>query len=430
MERKRFYVYPAGISGVLLGEMILKAEDDCEIIYIDDRGVGITLEDYKDDILQGGFVVNLANNKVNDGNKKTIDILKKKLEKYGISYNEEAFCGYTLKMVSKITNDMKQFTGDIVGIELCGIASDKHIGYLDDYLLEHSRVNLLYICATKNSLENVLKKFKKSPFRNRVYAICFPLEHTEKLSFLKALCKTSILNSKNNDVPTIYLGHALSDWSKVDMEKFYGDKIDYLSVGLKEFAPSNLKHIKIVESGYLGFDLVFKKINFDCQKDSILFAPYNEEEFFKFLPFMKRSLKKYRVIYRHRGFFEGKHLWCKTSEILKELRKNPNFSIDDSWSINPWSYSRSFAFVGGITTAVNTFPVLALCPSVSDNRQLNLNLGVRVNFDKDDFFEIIEKIFCNQQQWRKRLLEYRELHFYHFGYASKIMGDFIISKFL
>ncbi|EFR48174.1 hypothetical protein [Helicobacter canadensis] len=40
MKRKRFYVYPTGISGVLLGEMILEIEDDCEIIYIDDRGGG------------------------------------------------------------------------------------------------------------------------------------------------------------------------------------------------------------------------------------------------------------------------------------------------------------------------------------------------------------------------------------------------------
>ncbi|PZT48083.1 hypothetical protein B6S12_05730 [Helicobacter valdiviensis] len=400
-------------------------------MYIDDAIKGNTLEDLKDDIVAGGGCINLANNEVIRANQETIKKIKKKLDNYKLSYKEHAFGEYSTKMVKKIEDDIMGLGWDkVIGIELCGIAKDKHIGYLDNYLLENSDANLLYLCATKSSLDNVLKRFLDNPLKHRIYAVCFPLEYTDKISFLKVLCKTSLNNNKNKNVPTFYLGHALNDWSNVDMERYYEDKIDYLSLGLKKFSPKNLTSIKTIECGYLGFDLIAKEIKLKSCKDSIVFAPYHEEEFFKFLPFMQEILNKYRVIYRDRQFFEGRHLWIEANKKIKELQKHPNFFIEGDWWMRGELYSRSFAFVGGITTAINTFPVLALAPSISDNKLLDLELGIRVEFEKDDLLEIVDDIYKNRLIWKEKLLSYREQSFFNFGNASEVLGEFIISNFL
>lgn len=437
---KKFFVYPHGISGSLLGAMIEFVEVDnlcggggkmeCIIDFIDDSSPLTSLETKKDSLIFTNSVVLLANNKVIGANEKTITILKEKLESLNIKYNENAFVEYALKVAKKLKEQVWILKWqNIIGIELCGIANDKHIGYLDDYLLGNSSANILYICATRASYDKITQKIQSSVFKDRMLAICYPLEHTEELDFLRALCKTSLTNTKNNNVPTIYLGHALTNWSSIDVERYYGDKVDYLSVGLSGFKAKNLENLKMIECGYLGFDLIAKKIK-KTKKDSILFAPYNKDEFLKFLPLIKVALSKYRVIYRDRRFFEGSYKWGEANETIESLRTNDNFIISDSWEISEDVYSRSFAFVGGITTTINTFPLISLSPSISDSPRLDSNLGIKCELVENSFLEILDRVYCSLETWEQKILEFRNKNVYNFGFASEVLGEFVIKNFI
>lgn len=437
---KKFFVYPHGISGSLLGAMVEYIENDnlcggggkmeCVIDFIDDSSPLTSLETKKDSIISSNSVVLLANNKVIGANEKTITILKEKLESLNIKYNENAFVEYALKVAKKLKEQVWILKRqNIIGIELCGIANDKHIGYLDDYLLDNSSVNILYICATKASYIKITQKIQNSPYQDRMLAVCYPLEHTEELDFLTALCKTSTTSIKNRNVPTLYIGHALTDWSNIDVEKYYGDRVDYLSIGLDNFKAKNLENLKMIECGYLGFDLIAKEIKI-TKKDSILFAPYNKDEFFKFLPLIKVALSKYRVIYRDRRFFEGPYKWGEANEIIESLQINDNFIISDSWEISEDVYSSSFAFVGGITTTINTFPIIALSPSISDSQRLDSNLGIKCELVENGFLEIVDEIYYSLESWEQKILEFRNKNVYNFGFASEALGRFLISNFI
>lgn len=424
------YVYPKGVSGLLLGEMI-RYVDNVSIEYIDDISQDTSLETLKDSIIASNSTVNLANSEVIGSNQNTISILKGKLESFSIKYNENSYAEYALKVVYKLEKQISEFGWkNIVGIELCGLASDKHIGYIDDYLLLNSNANILYICSTPNSLSNINEKIENSIYKDRMYAICFPLEYTEELGFLSILCKTSLLNVKNNNVSTIYLGHGLMNWSLFDVDKYYKDRIDYITVGLSDFEPNKLEIIKQIKCGYLGFDLIAKEVDCNSKKDSIVFAPYNEDEFVKFLPLIESVITDYRIVYRDRRFFEGEYKWRKVNDIIEEMSANPNFVISDTWGIPSEVYNRCFAFVGGLTTSINTFPIISLSPSISDNENLNKNLGIVTSFDICEFRKIIDDAYLNMDIWKDRLLKYRNENVYNFGFSSEVLGNFIISNFL
>lgn len=378
-----------------------------------------------DSILKEEATVLLAWNKLGGGNDRTICNIKTKLEYYGISYNDDAFCKYSVKVANKV-NLLLQNKQNIVGIELCGIARDKHIGFLDDELV-NKNVFILYCCASVDSYVRISQKIDKGKLQ--AMAIPIPCEYTYLLEKINVLCKTSYTKPKNPQISTIYLGHALTNWSKVNTN--LSDFMDYICVGLKGFAPKD-RNVICLESGYLGFDIPASGIGLNSRRDSVLFTPYDKKELFRMVPYINEALKSHRVILRSRMFFEGEHLWRDSKDVIDKLLRNDNFSIDDGWRMNNGIYSRSFCAVcGRYSTLRYSFPILSLAPAIYFGEVgENECIFACKEGDIKGFKQNIDDFYSNFEKYSSKIAKYRENNVYNFGEASKYLSDFICNNLL
>ncbi len=230
----KIYIYPKGVMGQVLGGMIEYVSND-EIVFIDDALAGCTLQDYKEQLLDERALVHLAWDRRSGLNNKTIGILKNKLESYGIPYHEDSVLYYASLVAQKIEYEIKD-THSAIGIELGGLAEDKHIGFLDDCLLElaNRRLKIIYFCGIYESYLRIQAKIKT--LNLPAHAVCMPCFYLDLISCVDVMCKVS-WTKKNDNVPTIIIGHGLADFSCFDA-KPYLEVFDYLCIGLKDFMPN------------------------------------------------------------------------------------------------------------------------------------------------------------------------------------------------
>ncbi len=168
------------------------------------------------------------------------------------------------------------------------------------------------------------------------------------------------------------------------------------------------------------------------QKDSVLFAPYDEKELRLLLPFMKILLSDYKVILRSRSFCE--HSWNDMQKIFDDLLADVHFSVDSSWQMQTKNYLDCFCLVCSLSTMRYSFPILALSPSLvlSDKKDcMNKHLGEIMPCDIDvlTFKGKIDALYANQSLWREKISLYRERNVYNFGHSSKWLAEFMIQKF-
>lgn len=444
MER-RIYVYPGGATGKVLGGMIEYVEG-ISPIFIDDSIEGFGIEDLQKEIIQNNAVVHLAWDKRSGLNNATIGKIITKLEWLCVSYCEDSFEIYSAKVAQKLENYIKEKNYQkVIGIELGGMAEDKHIGFVDDELREHyknkqEKVLMVYFCGLLESYERISQKFLDCS--NHILALYFSCYYMDILDCLDVCIKVS-WTPKSINVKTCVVGHSLSDFSEItrDSMQVLEQYMDYLCVCGKQFMPKfNSSNVTFIESGYLGYDRILKEFQdrnatlFDVYSAPpplkyLLFAPYDEGEFFTMLPFIYKALEKYGVILRSRTFTE-ENLWRASKEEFRKLEQKPKFRLDNGWKMSLDSYLDSFVLVCGKTTTKYSYPLLTLKPSLVFSNAINCidkRLGVVCGFDIscDTFLEYIENIEIKQMEWQEKILSYRNENIYNYGCASKFLADYI-----
>lgn len=418
-------VYPKGSTGEILGNMIEFVRGNPPR-FIDDSICGGGLLDCKEEILKSGNPILLAWDKKSGWNDITMQSIIGKLQDLKIPYIENAMEQYANELVLKLKNQvLRKNPKYCVGIELGGMAEDKHIGILDDKLVEifGDEVLIVYFCGRIESYRRIIQKIE---FKNlNAIAVCLSPYDLELVDFVDILCKVS-WTQKNSSVRTIEIGHSMNDFSQYPIDNYH-HYFDYLCITRKDFYPQRESmRVQCVKSGYLAFDRTCVEFS---GGGGILFDAYNEYEFFIMLPLIKMALKKYNVRFRARFFTQGSH-WKKVEKDLATLNQNTNFIIDNSWKMSLESYQETFLLVCGATTMRNTFPLLTLCPSlVLSNKSdvLNENLGVTCELDikPEEFLRQVEMIESAKEIWKKKILNYRESYVYNFGCASDYLANFI-----
>ncbi|MCI5967955.1 hypothetical protein [Helicobacter sp.] len=248
-----YYVYPSGWTGKLLAAMVEYVDGVCPKL-VDDAVFGSGLLDYKEEILKTHSIVLLAWDKKSGWNDSTMQQLVMKLQKFGIPYEENAMEQYALKVVEKLkANVLSKGIRRCVGIELGGMAEDKHIGLLDDLLVEifGKNVLILYFCGFIESYKRILRKIKNNNIP--ALAVCLSPYDLAMVDFVDVLCKVS-WTLKNPSVKTIEIGHSMSDFSKMDLDQ-YEEYFDDLCIASSDFYPKTKPQmITCLKSGYLAFD--------------------------------------------------------------------------------------------------------------------------------------------------------------------------------
>ncbi|WP_104722789.1 hypothetical protein [Helicobacter mesocricetorum] len=229
------YVYPAGVTGKILGGMIEYVTGRAPI-FIDDNIKDCGIEDYAQAILSQGANVELAWDKRSGLNHQTILKLQHKLTKLSIPYREDSMLSYAKESVKKLKAQISlKGWRQILGIELGGMAEDKHLGFLDDKITELSKgsVKIVYFCGTFEAYQRIQEKiFQESLDSLAIFLPCFYLDLVDCVD---VLCKVS-WTPKNPKISTIIVGHSLADFSSSSLKEEEG-KFDYLCVASPKFMP-------------------------------------------------------------------------------------------------------------------------------------------------------------------------------------------------
>lgn len=230
------YVYPKGIAGELLGQMVSYVYD-CEICFIDDSCIDTSLESFKHELIANDETIFLAWDKRSTLNDSTARILIDKLNVYGIRYYDDSFFMVSKMLANKLYNQIKDKKWDkVVAIEVSGMANDKHIGFLDDCLMRND-MKILYLCGTNLAYNRVINKIKTNNLEEVAFAVCMPCYYLELIDFVRCITKVS-WTYKNNYIPTICIGHSLSDFSNINLD-LYSKNFDYLCISGKCYMPNN-----------------------------------------------------------------------------------------------------------------------------------------------------------------------------------------------
>lgn len=425
------YIYPSGNTGKLLAAMVEYVEGVYPKL-IDDAIIGGGLLDYKEEILSSGSIVLLAWDRKSGWNDSTMQQLIIKLQEAGIAYSENAMEQYAHKVIEKLKVEiLSKKIHRCVGIELGGMAEDKHIGLLDYYLMQvfSGEILLVYFCGFTESYKRILQSIQSNNIS--ALAVCLSPYDLALVDCVDVLCKVS-WTLKNPSIKTIEIGHSMGDFSKIDLDQ-YKKYFDYLCVGGRDFYPKyEPKEVLCLKSGYLAFDRTYAQlVDLGSGGGGILFDAYDEKEFYGMLPLIKEALKKYKVRFRARFFTQGND-WRQSRKVIDGLLQNPNFSVDANWKMSLESYRDSFVLVCGLTTMKFTFPLLTLCPSfvlsdVLDGFNKNLGVVYPENILPSVFLKIIQEIDANRIMWRESILHYRKTKCYNFGSASAYLAEFIFN---
>ncbi|PZT48645.1 hypothetical protein B6S12_03140 [Helicobacter valdiviensis] len=366
------YVYPYGTSGKQL-EWLIKYTDNIFIKPIDDSIDAISLETLKDEILKNNGVVYLALSKLPSNYEETRKKLIKKLTDNNIPYKDGEILNYAKKAIQKLKQECKTKGWDrIFTLVLSDFAKDKHFGNLA-LELEKRGEKIMYFCAQEGSFLRALEQSDET--KNCILYLSY--EYLYLLDFATAICVTGKYDV-HKDSKVIFIGHGMVNYGGYDNEFVLKNFMsNYLCVVGDEFMPgvSIRDSFKIIKSGYLAHDRDVERLNnIEFSKDSILFAPYDLDELESVKPLMKESSTKYKVILRHRYEWKESHL-----EVLGSIADC--IDIDMSVPMDYGIYGKSFVLVCSKTTTKNSFPLMALSPSIVirpswDYKDINENLGV------------------------------------------------------
>lgn len=426
------YIYPKGITGELLGKMV-EYVYGCEVCFIDDSSYNTSIEALRYEILSNNACVLVAWDKRSGLNDDTVKVLISKLKSFGINYDSDCYLNISKMVAKKLRQQIKSSGFEKpVAIELSGLANDKHIGYLDDYLISLN-MEVVYLCGTVLAYDRVSKKIESDNLQSKTICVCMPCYYLDLIDCVKCINKVSWTN-KNTSIPTICIGHSLGNFSTQNINEYF-QYFDYLCVASSKYLPNDYNlssvggdnNVISLLSGYLGFDRVINEIygtnilyKID-NKNSVLFAPYNKYELEKFIPLIEAILPYFKVIVRSRLVCE-RGFW---SDINTIFCNNDNFTIDDSWEISKDTYIKSFAMVCGATTSKNTFPLISGSPCVVfGDYFIDDRLGVNLHEAKY-FLEIINNIYYSKHDWAKKITEFKDEEIVNFGSASKFVANFI-----
>lgn len=422
------YVYPYGISGKQL-EWLIKYTDNISIKPIDDSVDEMSLEALKNEILANNGVVYLALSSLPSNYEEIREKLIKKLKDNNIPYKDGEILNYAKKAIQKLKQECKNKGWDrIFTLVLPDFAKDKHFGNLA-LELEKRGEKILYFCAQEGSFLRALENRDES--KNCILYLSY--EYLYLLDFTTAICVTGKYNV-HKDSKVIFIGHGMVNYGGYDDKYALQNFISsYLCVVGDEFMPNDSvkNEFKIIKSGYLAYDRDVQKLQeVEFSKDCILFAPYNLDELESVKPLIKEVSTKYKVILRHRYEWEESHL-----KVLGDLVDCVD--IDMSVPMDYAVYGKSFVLVCSKTTTKNSFPLMALSPSVVirpswDYKDINENLGIVIENTSavgGAFMALIDEIYKNKDMWREKILEYRESKIYNFGSASAYLADFLSKEF-
>ncbi len=439
MGIKEAFIYPNGITGRMLGIMMTHLYN-IPIHYIDDSSPESSLQAHAKTLRERQITVLVPRSPYNE---QTADVLCAKLQALRIAYNDKALEECALQTIAAIDALLCKRQKPTIAIEMTGLADDKHIGLIDlDLLSRNADVQILYLCALPETLAKV-----RAQVENRLNCLVFalPCFYFHRLSSVQALIKTSMVYAtKNPDVPTFYLGHALVNWTNYSHEKLdllYRDFHDYACVAGEDFLPNSYEDCYL-PSGYLGFDRIAPDVSSEtfAPRKIVLFAPYNMDEMWKMFGLIKAALSEREGIYdvrlrvRYRNVSEPSSHWDSEgmAQILAQLSHYPNFSIDENEHIVPQSYNETFCCVCGATTMCYTYPLLALRPSIvlADGAHVLPSVfGIVLETSAEaQFMEILNDVYTKQETWHSTLLQYRKQKIYHFGRASAWLADFVLKK--
>ena len=428
----KVYVYPKGQTGEMLGNMIEYC-DGIKVDYIDDGVSGIRLEDLKDEILVNSGVMHLAWDKRSGLNDATIEKLITKLDGLELSYlsdSIEYYSNKTLQILQKTFIDRVRYK--VVGIELGGLANDKHVGYLDDELVKEFQdgdLQIVYFCALNRSYEKMQKKIRELGLN--AIAVCFPTYYLDWIDCVDVLTRVT-WTGKNKNVISVMIGHGLVDYSAYDAEG-WSQFADYLCSPSKKLMPKNsIQNMPYIDTGYLGFDTVAKKLanyttNIHQQREIILFIAFDQKELSQMIPFMQEATKRYFVILWIGTLGDGNN-WTKIDKILGDLKQSENFSIDYDWELSLDSYMNSLLLICGVSSTKITYPLITLKPSFSFSKaRWVAELGEVCDWEisPKDFIREVDKIISKKDEWKQRILKYRNENIYNFGHASEYLAKYI-----
>ncbi len=429
------YIYPAGVTGKVLGGMVEYVTGK-KPIFIDDNIGTCGIRDYAKVILSQGASVELAWDKRSGLNHQTIFKLQDKLRELSIPYCEDSMLFYARESVKKLKSRITlKGWKQVLGIELGGMAEDKHLGFLDDKITEFSKggIKIVYFCGTSEAYQRIQEKiFQESLDSLAIFLPCFYLDLVDCVD---VLCKVS-WTPKNTKISTIIVGHSLADFSSLSLKE-QKEKLDYLCIASPRFMPSGGGG-EFIPCGYLGFDRMVREISRQEArvKKAVLFAPYDIAELELMIPYMQAIqdlLPNVKVILRSRSFCENVWNSAYVKQMLKPLESAKNFFIDDSWQIQSQSYLDSFLFVCGKTTSKYSFPFLSLAPSLvlfTKEQVLDERLGKCLDtLSTKAFIKVVKAFQKEQRQWTENIVRYREGNLYHFGKASEYLAEYILHNF-
>lgn len=206
-----------------------------KINFIDDSEEEICLQKQAEQIRQSGAKVLLARHP-GGLNENTITLLRQNLEKQNLPYEinaTEIYAQKTIKKLKEIT--LKRKWQNTIAIQLSGFGGDKHSGFLDEFLLQKSQAQIIYLCHLEQSYKRVVAKIAQNGLQSRAVAVFLPFEYFNKIDFVRAICVCGTKQDcpKNPKIPTFYLGHGMTNWSTSD-EKWL-NAADFIAISMRGY---------------------------------------------------------------------------------------------------------------------------------------------------------------------------------------------------
>ncbi|MGP1450204.1 MAG: hypothetical protein ACTTJS_03640 [Wolinella sp.] len=430
----QYFIYPKGVNGKLLGEIIEFFEPDSSVSFIDDSDPDCSLDTLKDRI--GEAQILLASKK---HKKKLIENLRRVgaenfcdgIELFGAKNSQYA--------KSKLKNPKRA-----VGIYLSGFANEKHIGTLD-MELKNRGVEVLYIAKDKDALLTNIERIGENPA-----IICWH-------DFLGELREVAIFVSTNggrahDSVKTINLGHSLvhlpelhyhfpdaleyksmiRDWY-FNMNDYLvvSNEIDYAIIG--KLSKRYERKTEILRFGYLGFEEIFEDDD-KTPLQSVLLAPKKvlcEESYYAMISEIL-SKTDLNVILRYHKDDRGELI---EDEAERRFSSSGRFFIDREPKLKNSLKAQCVSVITDFSTFAYSFPLslfrpvilfgMTWEPSVEGIEFANENLHIKTHL-AHEVVEALRDISENRTLYMTRIKQYKDSILYPYKDASKELAEKII----
>ncbi|EKO4699900.1 hypothetical protein P0I75_001513 [Campylobacter fetus] len=308
--------------------------------------------------------------------------------------------------------------------------------YIQNYKNDKGFMGLSNILIPTNSLKYYKFKIVLSSVNLSYQNVCF----THKNSF------AMVFSHHLTMLRSFIFTHKICDISKQESIDTFGSAVDCYYVAMmksdhKYFNALNSK-AKLLNLGYPSIDEQIKSYIPNNPQKCVLVLFRHSKAYEKIIEVMDKLLNLgYEVIFRPVPTFENN---SDNLEIKNHFLGRKNFTYDTDPKISNQTLQKSMCAIGDYSSTIFSFPFTTLRPCLLfyptdimgdkfeietiNGKTLSLadkNLHI-VSRTADELIQNIENL--NLDEWKERILNYRNSEIYNLGHSSEAIAQFILDK--